>query len=382
MQYASTRLHETLSSVWRCETPQEHFANISLENDVVPHSTIFRFDIAWTCPTQGPSSGRALQPLRISVEAHSEEAPVVANPSQPLKSEQVLKETLHAALQPNITRSVDVQSTSSVLTYDPNAGTHTTLQDLYTIPNLCKHLGERTACTDSVCCIGFLQKTKTFKHLIYTPNDRPIDNAEMKTLEDALLAAKSQARKISLPEKLKLSNSLAQAVLRFHSTPWLTQEWKSQDVVFLGVSDFAKGPLSSPFLKARVSTSSASTIQRLTTTSSSREPEHVLRKRTPVRNQTLFGLGVMLIELAYDSPLQDLRIPEDDQADSHSMYWAATRLGEDLDKQLGPSYADAVTICLYGGFGASSDLDDPKVQESFYHEVVQKLKKLADAVTV
>ena len=59
-------------------------------------------------------------------------------------------------------------------------------------------------------------------------------------------------------------------------------------------------------------------------------------------------------------------------------YGAAIRLGEKVDKQL--VYADAITTCLYGGSGAYSDLDDPRVPESFCHEAVQRSKKLAAAL--
>ena len=90
----------------------------------------------------------------------------------------------------------------------------------------------------------------------------------------------------------------------------------------------------------------------------------------------------MLVELAYNSPLQDLQISEDDRGDPHTLYWAALRLGERVWRELGQKYADAVKICLYGGFGASSELDDARVQKQFCDEVVWKLERCAEAVTI
>ena len=307
MQYASSRLYETLSTVWRCDTPQEHFANISLDDDVnqsSPQSTIVRFNLAWTCPTQVRPSGTVPKPLRLSVEAYSEKSPVVAGTSQPSNSQRMLVEKLDEALGPRSKQSVNSSAVAASSGLNPSQVTSTTsLQDLYLIPNLCQHLGQRAGCTDPTCCVGFLQKTKTFKHLIYTPNDRLAKNAGTKTLEDALTAANSHSQRIPLPEKLNLAKFLAQAVLRFHSTPWMTEEWRSRDVVFFGINDLSQDPLCSPFLRTRVSTSSAS-IKQPSAGSGSVPP-----KRTFIRNQTLFNLGVMLVELAYDAPLQQLVLP-------------------------------------------------------------------------
>ena len=90
----------------------------------------------------------------------------------------------------------------------------------------------------------------------------------------------------------------------------------------------------------------------------------------------------MLVELAYDSPLQDLKKLEDDQGDPHTLYWAATRLGDRVWRELGSKYSDAVKICLHGAFGASSELEDMRVQKAFFDEVVQKLEKCAEAVVM
>ena len=377
--YASSRLYDTLSSVWRCGTPQEHFANICLEDDdsrASQQPTVARFDLAWTCPSQGPSLGGALKPLRLSVEAHSENLSLASSTHQTSKLQQELKISLDAALRPK--GAVSVTTTSSAAGSLPSSLTSTTLQDLYTIPDLCHHLGQqRSISNDPVCCVGFLQKSKTFKHLIFTPNDSINKSPDMKTLEAGLAHIKAHSKMIPLPEKVRLSKCLAHALLRYHSTPWLAQHWRSRDVVFFGITDLSQDPLCSPYLKAKISMASASPSHSIAGTTS------VPSQRTPVRNQTLFNLGVMLVELAYDSPLEELVIPADEDPHGHeyTLYYAALRLGEDLKRRLAPGYGAAVTICLHGGFGASCDLEDIQVQERFYHEVVQKLTKFADALS-
>ena len=378
-QHASSRLYDTLSSVWRCGTPQEHFANILLEDDDSRASqppTVARFDLAWTCPSQSSLSGGALKPLRLSVEARSEDLSLAGNAPQTSKLQQELKISLDAALRPK--GSVSMTTTSSAAGSLPSSLTSTSLQDLYTIPNLCHHLGQRSNSNDPVCCVGFLQKSKTFKHLIFTPNDGTIKSPEVKTLEAGLAHIKAHSKMIPLPEKVRLSKCLAHALLRYHSTPWLTQHWRSRDVVFFGITDLSQDSLCSPYLKAKIAMASASPSRTVGGTTNVPPPQ-----RTPIRNQALFNLGVMLVELAYDSPLEELLIPTDDDphGHDHTLYYAALRLGEDLKRRLAPGYGAAVTICLHGGFGASCDLEDIQVQERFYHEVVQKLTKFADALS-
>lgn len=73
VRVASTRLYEVLSSLWQCETAEEHFVNIGLDgNDAnLPHSSQkIHFELAWSCP--GGIPPRPIKPLRLSVDSLSE----------------------------------------------------------------------------------------------------------------------------------------------------------------------------------------------------------------------------------------------------------------------------------------------------------------------
>ena len=371
---ASSRLHEVLSSLWQCEILEEHSANISLDindDESRREARILHFDIVWWCPARG----QELKPLRLLVEtfgggSHS----IESASSRPLD----LQHSLETALEVSVGQS-RLLSTASPAGEIPIAPP---LPDLHKIPNLCRYLGQCSP-DATIQRAGFLQKSKRFKHVIYTPSEGVSQTTRIiNSLEEVLKAAKATSNGIPLPEKLELARLLALAVLRFYSTPWLSSEFRSEDVVFLDVRDFSQEPIRRPFLKSRILTSSNGANQLVsghTTTNSQRSSSQL---RSPVRNQTLYNLGVMLVELAYNSPLQDLQISEDDQGDPHTLYWAALRLGERVWRELGQKYADAVKICLYGGFGASSELDDTRVQKLFFDEVVWKLERCAEAVAI
>ena len=344
--------------------------------------------MAWSCPTHHSTPGRALKELRLSVQAFSEASDLAAN-VPPSNSQQNLKTELTATLQPDGCRSVSVQSTKSSSNSSTGLGISTSLQDLYMIPNLCQHLGQRAVGTESLHCVGYLQKTKTFKHLIYTPKESLVDNPGIQTFEEALNAARAHSMDFSRREKVQLSTYLAQAVLRFHSTPWLPQHWKSRDVIFYGIKDLSQDLLSSPYLKAKICTPSAQDPQQLgaasvkntSTTGTPRTDTSKSKKlctpsQNPIRNQLLFNLGVMLVELAYGAPLQELKEADDDLRDSLTLYRTATRLGSNLNQKCGPAYEAAAQVCLRGTLGGSCDLHNARALETFYVEVVQRLRNI------
>lgn len=370
-QVASCRLHDALSSLWQCESSTHHFANLSLEpkadDDALPGGAQqVHFELAWSCPVRGVAIGSLAKPLWLSIETCAEDQ-TFADETEPA---QMLRQCLASALELSHKPTIPQSRLDSA--------TALSLQDLRDVPNLCHHLHRPQSSPMSTPCAGFLQKSKTFRHLIYANPNPSVHGHEEKSLEDALNAAKSDPEGIPYPEKLTLAKLLALAVLRYHSTPWLLNEWGSRDIVFFGIRDFSEDPLNGPFLRSMVATKTSTNQQPVTRDIVNQTTEACLR--SPVRNQLLYSLGVMLVELAYNSPLQDFEKPEDDQGDPYTLYWTATRLGDKIGRKLGPVYADAVKVCLYGSFGASSDLNDTKVQNRFFVEVVQKLAKCAEAV--
>ena len=371
VQRASQRLHEVLSSSWSCESLSGHSADICLDlKDDKPfrHSQNIRFDLMWSCPTEKQPTTQAGRPLqRLWIETFSPHI------SQCLPAQQELE----SALRLSFSSEGFVEKGKALVRHGTDLMSSTAsssnLTDLRLIPNLCRHLTEGTASTH---CIGYFQENEPFSHLMYAPQGPYVSSPTVSSLEDALMAAKGTLDGIPLPEKFALAKLLALAVLRFHSTPWLNEEWRSSDVVFFGIRDFSQDSLCVPFLKSHVFARARHQANELAA------PEDKALIRSPIRNRTLYNFGVLLIELAYNSPLHALVLQEDDQGDPYTLYWTAMRLGEKVRRELGPFYADAVNICLHCGFGASSDLQELKVQRLFFDEVVQNLQKCAEAVTV
>jgi hypothetical protein len=98
-----------------------------------------------------------------------------------------------------------------------------------------------------------------------------------------------------------------------------------------------------------------------------------------IRNQTLFTLGILLIELLYGTSIEELQSPRDvDCKNTPGVVWCtAERLvDEEIEFQGGPLYLDAVRRCIRCDFDRKeSNLDDEAFQQAVFDGVVTPLEK-------
>ena len=218
---ASLRLHKALSSVWRCEITDEHFANIYLVHKTgssLKEAKNIDFDLVWTCPAQ---IQRQCQPLGLAVEALMKSQAIAPSLRQMPDKQQTLQLALEETIRPSSSHSEGTPRFGFGSAARSKSSAAVTMPDLYTVPNLCLNLEHQPSSAMSGQCAGFLQKTKTFGHLIYTPCDEAAQVAKMKTLQDAVNVVKA-SEGLPFAEKLGLAKLLALAVLHYYSTPWLT----------------------------------------------------------------------------------------------------------------------------------------------------------------
>ncbi|PVH67685.1 hypothetical protein DL98DRAFT_475429 [Cadophora sp. DSE1049] len=189
------------------------------------------------------------------------------------------------------------------------------------------------------------------------------------------MSSSSHAHQFLQHDRLRLARQLSSAVLQFHATPMLKPSWCSNDVVFFG-TDALSTTLASPHLNVQVGKSHKHALQseaEISTTSK--------HNTLPfVRNPYLFGLGVILIELARQAPLSTFREKcelSDSYENKFSDYIIADRVSKLLAPSLGPNYAKVVRKCLGCDFGeGTTDLNDSALQGAFYRDVVYELERL------
>jgi hypothetical protein len=241
--------------------------------------------------------------------------------------------------------------------------------DLEILEDLCKaiHLRQK-----DISCLGLLVDTDNRKHRIsLAKGTLPYTNqGQMKTISLKLLL--TQARKLEKRDRLILGVKLASSVLQLYKTPWLRDIWGKSDIFFVKYEDPESGILiSKPFLSKAFQSPVCSITPRVLT-------EPYAHPSPDVRNQTIFALGVVLIELWFGRPLETLRLPSDlgdhNEANQITDFATARRLSEEIYSEAGDWYGDAVRRCIYCEFDQrNTSLDAEALKEAVYRGVVSPL---------
>ena len=253
------------------------------------------------------------------------------------------------------------------------------LRNLCTRRNFCDQLRNRISqCSQGNRCLGTLDDTDCYKHLIYYPApiehhvDRPATSLERII---SCLSKQGPMARISPYQRVQLGRALATAVLQYHTTPWLQGSWRSEDIYFFGIDEHSlieQPPnLSAPHLNVRVK-SPESSLARIAS----------FPPRNFAPNPLLFGLGVVLLEIGYTATLESLQVPKDtaEGENKYTEFFVARRLASSIGREMGPAYGKIVKKCLHCDFGCGDDLNEPELQAGFYRDVVKELEHLEEGL--
>jgi len=235
------------------------------------------------------------------------------------------------------------------------------------IDDLCRHLLKMKK---EGGCIGFLDDSSNREyhiHHVYPPRTFGDDLSL-----NQLLSRKESEEVPSLlgRDKYELALILATSVLQLHNTPWLAnQNWK-EDVRFVR----AKGK-SSPFayIQKRFDGSEQNGLASRRGSQSG-----------PIRNSTIFALGVTLIELSLGRTLRYFQRPEDLGEDGEPNFLtdfsiAQRLIMEEVQEKEGARYANTVNRCINCIFdGIDPSLEDEQFRQAFYESAVVPLKEVRD----
>lgn len=223
-------------------------------------------------------------------------------------------------------------------------------------------------------CVAVLENTDRSKNFVYSPANVTCSTRRRAVSLEQLLTkmnAQGVSGKFPLHERLRLAKTLAVAALQYHSTPWLRTCWRSEDVYFFGdevVASQEPPVLTPPHLNVRVRGPDGQLSR------SSTFPPHTL-----ARNPLLFSLGVILLEIAYSSPLESFQRPNDlnnGRRDLYTEFFVARRLASSGHSDLGVSYHKIVERLVECDFGCGNDLSDLQLQMALYNDVICPLERL------
>ena len=211
------------------------------------------------------------------------------------------------------------------------------------------------------------------------------------SLQDALSQAPKLLCGIPPVNRMYLAKVLSEAVLQYHSTPWLGQEWRSADIMFFGIRDLNTDPLEAPYLRACLIRPEVFDISQefrrndplacAYTTS-----YHDYSALAP--NTLLYSLGIMLIELAFERPLHDMQEPYDvrpSDSPSLSFHRTALRLADVVGRKVNIKYQNVVQRCLRCNFDQNvlrHKLEDLEVRKAYFQTVVCELERCYEAAAI
>jgi hypothetical protein len=189
------------------------------------------------------------------------------------------------------------------------------------------------------------------------------------SLKDVLARNVNIKRRLTQQDKLKVAVDLASSVLQLYKTPWMDERWGKEDVFFIHRPGASPASIyEHPFVCRKFTTTQPATTQTSTPGAC-----------RVIRNQTLFTLGILLIELWYGKSIDELQIPRDrDCVGTPGVEWCtADRLiEEEIEFEAGKRYSDAVRRCIRCDFDRKDmSLDNESFQHAVYDGVVALLEK-------
>ena len=219
--------------------------------------------------------------------------------------------------------------------------------------------------------LGYLGLANQRRYEVFPLHSRQGHEEEPYPLSLASLLSGSQttpATTLSLHDRLQLAKSVSTGVLQLYNSPLLQSAWTKENIVFVPWTK-------TPFRKAYIEKST------------SRAKENVYNTDVPpyIHNQTIFALGVLLIEICLGRAIGDLRTLKDCNSEAEMRmpslaadYSTAMRLleSEQILVESGEWYADAVRRCISCNFGPTkTDLENDEFRQAVYSGVVAPLEE-------
>ena len=267
--------------------------------------------------------------------------------------------------------------TESRVVLAPNQASHSAMDSLRLtkIANLCHALHQFQCDERHEICLGCLVHEDRSLG-VYALRQQPRSWANTVTLHDILKrpSSRSSNHGVSTPQmdvsaiphlskkhRLQLAVTLASTALQLQTTPWLESKWSKEDILF------HNGLPEHPYI-SKTFEKDANAMEA---------PDHPKKDfSSPIRNESMFNLGVILLELSFGKSLDQLKIEED--PDIYTEYAIARRLVDTLADEESPGYANAAWACIYCDFGSkvkSPSLDNEAFRQAVYDDVVVPLEE-------
>lgn len=376
---ASKALHEALIRTWKCGQPGHlaHVVKLFVETKKVDGEV--QMNMAIVCRNQ---TRDLVQSMLVQLEVRSQNLEWIEQPKlhrelpAPHDHQAAPRKRLKVVRFAETTVLAHFKEGASTTTVTVEQGPNRGSCDLRSSADICKEL-TRSLSTD---CLGHIdgQSDDPFRHSFYAAKNDFCGGALQSSCADPkaismdeVLDDSSKAF-FSTVDRLKLARSLVSAVLKFHSTPWLSDFWRLRDLAFFRTDqdEEVSKALRTMHLGVEVSQKQLNLMEDVQISPECSRLSQVSeddRLFCGINNLTLHSLGVALLQID--------RWAQVEPSDILNVRKMALR-----NSSLGPRYQEITQKCLRCDFGYGSDLTKPRLQEAVYENAVGALEKMISSL--
>ena len=163
-------------------------------------------------------------------------------------------------------------------------------------------------------------------------------------------------------------------MLQLHPTPWLAETWAEDDILLLFGSKQHNDTILQPCISRRFESSArrrSCSLEALSLSTSAKE-----QLTSWVKNEMLFTLGLILLELGYQRSIEKLALPSEKDVNSRCSLFTpiltVARRHTEIHECAGFHHAHAVYGSLNFDFG---DSQEAKFQVGFIQHVIGPLEE-------
>lgn len=221
----------------------------------------------------------------------------------------------------------------------------------------------------SPTCLGYIPTAEASRLLLYLDTRSPhsTDQSNVVTLGEILSyrgIPSETGRTLTRKQRFILANVLAFAILQLQPTSWLSSTWTKDDVAFIGPFTPSSSAFSHPYVsKTFPPNASINTISNEDC------------------KQSLFRLGILLLELTFNKSLETLQIREKYMGpqgvpNEFTDLCTAKAWHREVEGECGEGMSEAIRRCIDCSFGCKPDWHDEEFLEEFFGHVLEPLRVL------
>jgi hypothetical protein len=184
---------------------------------------------------------------------------------------------------------------------------------------------------------------------------------------------------------VELAGNLAEGIMQFYSTPWLSHPDLSQVLRFYNNSNPSVNSvqLEGPYFTTRLETRAKGKGKATAQIHGAGYGKASVAVFNGARNELLFNFGIILLEIGFAQPWHLLKrnVSRTLAGEQLSDYKAAEKLAQLLTNQMGLTYPKIIKKCLGCDFGlGETDMDNEDLQRRFLDDVVSELQRLREHI--